>query len=186
MRKIISAAAIAVAGFTLAGCGSDPAPANGTKAAAGGAEIGAAGTACPMPVSFRPAEKWQPKAVSPPERMSGAELLCEIDAKPAGGIGFVRVLRATGVTDPMAALKSFTSVGKYADFAYKDVKAGSIAAKEVTYNSVASEEKLPQVALAVPVGADTVLVTTSGLDAELFKDNLAAYELAKSTLHPTT
>src|SRR4051794_40502368 len=68
------------------------------------ARLGATGSTCPMPVDFGLAESYTAKAV----RMDPDELLaelaqrgpltmvCEIDAKPAGHIGFLRVWTGAG------------------------------------------------------------------------------------------
>ncbi|MEC3973783.1 lipoprotein [Amycolatopsis sp. H20-H5] len=190
MRSVITAAA-AAALFVLAGCGSadqaastTDAPKPGAQAPAGD-EVGAAGSACPMPVTFKVAAKWKPQASTSGTKLGGAELLCEIDAKPAGSIGYVRVLLAKGVTDPMAALGAYTAVGKNSGFAYTDVQAGAVAAKEVTYTAKSMDVDLPNQVLAVPVGGNVALVTISSIDADLFKEIQPAFELAKSSLKLT-
>ena len=195
MRSVLIAAAAAAGLFVLAGCGGSTEPAKqGTTAPVSGAapaaaaaagEVGAAGSTCPMPVTFKVAEKWKPQASDPGTKLGGAELLCEIDAKPAGSIGYVRVLLAKGVTDPMAALQAYTAVGKNSGFEYKDVQVGGVAAKEVSYTAKSMDIDLPNQVLAVPVGGDVALVTVSSIDADLFKEILPAFELAKSSLKLT-
>lgn len=169
---------VVVAALTLSACGPDTTPKPEV-------EVGAAGSACPMPVSFEVKERWKPKATEPGNRMGGAELLCEIDGKPAGTVGFLRVWQSAKDPDLMAVLKRFVDGPYHADYHYKDVTVGSFAAKEVTYLNKGLDLEAPVQVLAVPVGGGTVLLAIGGIDKETFDENVPTYELAKSSLKAT-
>src|SRR5690349_6690088 len=80
-----------------------------TAPAASAAKLGGAGTPCALPVTFDLARSWLAKPV--PDGLGtqgGFALACEVDAKPAGHIGFLRVWAGGPATDtPAAALKRF-------------------------------------------------------------------------------
>jgi hypothetical protein len=67
------------------------------KPAPGVGKLGAAGTPCALPVSFELAQSWKAKPVAddaadfPLGQQGGLALKCEVDAKPAGHLGFLRV-----------------------------------------------------------------------------------------------
>jgi hypothetical protein len=52
-------------------------------AASSGGTIGAAGSACELPVTFDLAKSWKAEAVEAPLSQGPVTLACEIDAKPA-------------------------------------------------------------------------------------------------------
>ncbi|HEV7973234.1 lipoprotein [Amycolatopsis sp.] len=168
-----------VAGFTfaavaLAGCGSDT-----KEAAKAGAEVGPPGSACPMPVTFSTADKWKADVAEQDFTTGGVKLLCEIDAKPAGSVGFIRVWQAAGVTDAKAALEKFTSGEIGRDQKYT---AGPLSGSEVEYVKGSDS---PARALAVPAGGGIVVVSVGALSKDLFEKNLPAYELVKSGIKAT-
>ena len=150
---------------------------SGAPAAAAGPEIGAAGSACTLPISISVADKWKPSAIE-----GEPELLCEISARPAGSIGFLRIYHKKGVTDAKAALTAYTTKPQYSDVKLSDIKAGSVAGEEVSYTIDSSGTKSPGLVFAVPVSDGTVLVSLDSLDDEIQQDNRPAYELAKSSL----
>ncbi|MFF9865121.1 lipoprotein [Streptomyces sp. NPDC013953] len=201
---------VVAAGLLLAGCsaGSD-APgkaASGTPSAAApsasassgtaakGERLGAAGSPCPMPVTFDAARQWTAKKVTAAEDPDLAELaqqgpvtlVCEVDAKPAGHIGFLRVwtgARKAGTA--REALEAFVSAEENVYKArYHDTKAGALAATEVTY-MVVSEldgEQKDERAFAVTTPAGPVVVHLGGLDSAEHRAMLPAYELARASL----
>ncbi|SDX58143.1 hypothetical protein SAMN05421504_103168 [Amycolatopsis xylanica] len=172
MKKLVPLVALLLA----AGCGSDGDP----KPAAAAAEVGPAGSPCPMPVTFKIAEKWKAGTVD-----AGSEILCEIDSKPAGSLGFLRVYKTTA-TDLESGLKTFATKSKGAEgFAYSDVTAGGIAGKEVSYVIKQDDIEMPKRVLAVSAANSVILLEVGGLDQETFDTNVKAYELAKSTLKLT-
>lgn len=160
-----------------------------------GGPVGAAGSACPMPVTFDLAEHWKPEAVTAPEDGEFAELfvrgpvslVCEIDAKPAGNIGFMRVWVGAGAGgDTRKVLEAFVTAGgdNHTKQEYTATKAGSYEATEVTYvnTSVLLDEPKDERAFAVATPKGVVVVDLGGLDSEEHEEMLPAYELAKQTV----
>ncbi|MDX3521213.1 lipoprotein [Streptomyces scabiei] len=181
-----------------------------------GGSVGAAGSACALPVTFETAEKWRPEAVETgaPADGSGSEedalaaelaegllhqgpftAACEIDAKPAGNIGFLRVWTgeadATGGDakgrDAKALLKKFvaaegnTSVAEYRAFRSDSGVPG--AEVEYLYTSEAlGETKKERAFLTITPQGAAVVVHLGGLDTEEHEEMLPAYELARRTL----
>ncbi|MFF4394094.1 lipoprotein [Streptomyces sp. NPDC001480] len=180
----------------------------GTPAKAGGS-IGAAGSACELPVTFDIAKDWKPKAVevgkyaSPADSSDGDDdlagdladallhqgpvtLACEVDAKPAGNIGFLRVWKGEpGDADARAVLRSFvaaednTSKEKYRAF-----ESGGVSGVEVeyVYTSKLLDESKKESALAVTTEDGPVVLHLGGMDSEEHEQMLPAYELAKRSL----
>jgi hypothetical protein len=129
--------------------------------------------ACDVPATFDVADKWVAKAV--PADVGGG-LACEIDGKPAGVIGFIRVFRATGA-DARAALTA--QVGdRPAGLRTREFAAPAGAGWEAAFGPAEKPER----AFAVTVGADTVVIHWSGLDAAEHKAGLPAYLLAQASL----
>ncbi|MFJ8693562.1 lipoprotein [Streptomyces roseolilacinus] len=172
-------------------------------AAAKGGTVGAAGSACPLPVTFDVAAGWKPKKVEPigdPDLEELNDLLeqgtvtmaCEIDAKPAGNIGFLRVWTddAKGAA-PRAVLESFVAADDSPSSAvYRDVRVGrggALPATEVTYTVVSElldePKKARALALATPRGP--LVLELGGMDSEEHDAMLPAYELAKGSLAAT-
>ncbi|MER7107437.1 lipoprotein [Streptomyces sp. NPDC000229] len=205
LRGVVVAA---VAGAVLTGCSSEPeapeakpsAKAPGATAATdAGAEpvkgvaIGGKGTPCVLPVTFETAPRWTAEKVTGTENPDFAELLkqgtvtlvCEVDAKPAGNIGFLRVWTGDDAkATPREALEAFVGDEKNASkVAYEETKAGALAATEVTYTltSEFGDGPKPERAYAVTTPRGAVVVHLGGLDGEEHKAMLPAYELAKRT-----
>ncbi|MDT0571636.1 lipoprotein [Streptomyces sp. DSM 3412] len=179
-------------------------------AAKSGGSVGATGSACELPVTFDTAEKWQPEAVEtgPPAGGGGSEedelaaelaegllrqgpftAACEIDAKPAGNIGFIRVWTGEkGATegDAEALLKEFvaaegnTSEAKYSGFTSDSDVSGTEV--EYLYTSEALEETKKERAFVAVTPDGPVVVHLGGLDTQEHEQMLPAYELAKRTL----
>ncbi|MGW1430384.1 lipoprotein [Streptomyces sp. NPDC002431] len=209
-----AAAAVAVlAAFVLVGCTSPARDADagkpsrkadaeaGAKAgaagrtAAGAGSVGAAGSACPMPLSFDLAASWKPKAAHVDKDselgaalgvQGGATLICEIDAKPAGNIGFLRVWRGEkSDATPRRALERFTAAEEGAEkFVYTEVRAGDRPAVEVAYtaHSELLDESKKERAFAVATPDGPVVVHLGGMDTREHEQMLPAYELAKKTV----
>ncbi|MFF5079954.1 lipoprotein [Actinoplanes sp. NPDC000266] len=183
----IVAAAVAVA--LLSGCSggsSDPDRATAKDAwgdppaAAPAAKIGAPGTACPLPITFDVAGEWSPEAVEDGLfDQGGFALRCEIDAKPAGHLGFLRVWTGHG-TDPAAALEAFVKAEQgTAAITGRRTRSGPASA-ETTYLDV--ENDRPERVLAFSTGPDIVILTLGGADTEEHEDMLPAYVLARDTM----
>ncbi|TXS09389.1 lipoprotein [Streptomyces sp. wa22] len=204
IRALLPAALTTV---VLAGCsspsgGGEPGSGNGDGAPSRAAEsgavekgvtLGAPGSACELPVTFDLAADWKPQAVEVDPGSDFAELgqqgsatmVCEIDAKPAGNIGYIRVWRGEGSgTAPRAALEDFLAGDPNAAKAsYEETEAGRVAASEVSYTvrSELTEEK-PERAFAVATPDGPVVVHLGGLDSTEHEEMLPAYELARKTL----
>lgn len=191
----------------LTGCSSDPEPeadrgkpAGGAKSAgeaaatgeAKGGTVGGAGSPCALPVSFDLAVGWKPQAVKDdPEfgltRQGPVTLVCEIDAKPAGNIGFLRIWTGgRSGDDPRTALEAFVAeeAKDRDEVAYAGTKAGEYAATEVIYLNtnefLDAPKKERAFALTTPKGV--VVVHLGGLDNEEHEGMLPAYELAKKSV----
>ncbi|MEU7111221.1 lipoprotein [Streptomyces sp. NPDC046182] len=213
IRVVIPALAVLAAAGALTGCGADakPAPdaapdkaphAAATTAAAGSgtdagaaeavASVGASGTDCALPVSFGLAADWKPQAVKATDdevfaalgRQGPATMTCEIDAKPAGNIGYLRVWTADK-GPARTALEGFVKAEENtSEVSYKETKAGALPAVEVTYTvyNKLMEESKEERAFAVATPKGTVIVHLGGLDSEEHREMLPAYELARTSL----
>lgn len=160
--------------------------ADGTSAASAGGSIGAAGSACELPVTFDLAKAWTPEAVDAPLRQGPVTLACEVDAKPAGHIGYLRAWTAApGDADARTVLEAFVTAEKGASEAkYSTFKAGTLTGAEVEYlysDEFADAPKTER-AFAVTAPNGSVVVHLGGLDTEEHEAMLPAYELAKRTL----
>ncbi|MCQ9134957.1 hypothetical protein KMS84_29840 [Streptomyces sp. IBSBF 2807] len=173
------------------------------KTAARGGSVGASGSACELPVAFDVAEFWKAKAVDANEasaasgdlaeladallRQGPVTMACEIDAKPAGKIGFLRVWTGEpGDADARAVLKAFVAAEKGASKAvYRAFTSGDVTGAEVEYVTTSEllEESKAERALAVTTPRGPVVLHLGGMDSQEHEAMLPAYELAKSTLH---
>ncbi|MFM9812576.1 lipoprotein [Streptomyces scabiei] len=174
-----------------------------------GGSVGAAGSACALPVTFETAEKWRPEAVETgapggsgsEEDELAAELAegllrqgpftaaCEIDAKPAGNIGFLRVWTGEAGAkgdDAKALLKKFvaaerdTGEAEYRTFRSESGVSG--AEVEYLYTSEALGETKKERAFLTVTPEGPVVVHLGGLDTGEHEEMLPAYELARRTL----
>ncbi|MEV6262259.1 lipoprotein [Streptomyces sp. NPDC051784] len=186
-------------GGTGTGKNGDSAPPEAAEAtgAAKGRTLGGAGSACELPVTFTLASDWKPQAVTVEPGSDLAALaeqgtvtmVCEIDAKPAGNIGYIRVWRGEAPgEDPAAALKAFVADEPGAGKAvYSQVKAGALAATEVAYtvDGELLDEPKKERAFAVTTPEGPVVVHLGGLDSDEHEAMLPAYELARRTVSLT-
>lgn len=187
---------------------------SGTEVKSGGT-IGPAGSACELPVAFDIAEDWEAEGIdagSAEEKAAGsgtasadpeeAELAqeiadailtqgpvvaaCEVDAKPAGNIGFLRVWTGEpGQGDARAVLKDFVAAqGNTSKAEYSTFETGDLSVAEVKYlfTSTLLEETKEESALAVVTERGPVVIHLGGMDTEEHREMLPAYELAKRTL----
>ncbi|MGW3329017.1 lipoprotein [Streptomyces rubiginosohelvolus] len=166
----------------------------GAAVAAKGGRLGGAGSACELPVTFDLAARWKPKAIElEPDSILAdlteqgtVKMVCEIDAKPAGNIGFLRVWQGkASEDDPQAVLKAFVEDDpKASEAAYTQVKAGALAAAEVRYtgHSELLEESKSERAFAVSTPDGPVVVHLGGMDTDEHTAMLPAFELAKRSL----
>ncbi len=139
------------------------------------------------------ADSWKPKAVSFAADDPFAELArrgpltmaCEIDAKPAGNIGFLRVWTGAG-QDLRPALQAFIGTDVVSP-QFTDVTIGGKPGVEVVYQSKSQldDELEKERAFAVPTAEGMVAVVLDSFDDTEHEEMLPAYELAKSTLTVT-
>lgn len=187
---------------------------SGTAVKSGGT-IGGAGSACELPVTFDIAQYWEAEAVetgadeekaadggsgsADPEKAELAQEIadallhqgpvtaaCEVDAKPAGNIGFLRIWTGKpGDDDARAVLEAFVTAEKNTSKAkYSSFKANGLSGVEVKYlfTSKLLEETKEESALAVTTKKGPVVIHLGGMDTEEHRQMLPAYELAKRTL----
>ncbi|UQA97949.1 lipoprotein [Streptomyces halobius] len=159
--------------------------------------MGSTGTACELPVSFDVEKGWKPTGISAEDAelfgsflgRKSARGACEIDAKPAGMIGFMRVWITDRTDDsPRQVLKTFMSEEKnVTERKFNNTKAGDLPAAEVVYTTKSPllDEPKQERALAVTTPKDAVIVHLGGLDTDEHKEMLPAYERAKKTMTPT-
>ncbi|MFJ4909170.1 lipoprotein [Streptomyces sp. NPDC093249] len=205
--RTVPVLAVLLAGVLLTGCGGPepiagatpgprPTPSSTPSGASAVARVGADGSACPLPVSFGIAAGWKPRAVEAPEdpdlaellRQGPAEMVCEIDAKPAGNIGFLRVWTVRG-GNPASAIEGFVKAGEQPyGIALRETTAGtgagSVLAAEVLYTVLdgLTQESKKERAFAVTAPGGTVIVHLGGFDTAEHQAMLPAYELARTSL----
>ncbi|MEU9918389.1 lipoprotein [Streptomyces sp. NPDC051001] len=214
---------VALLAGVLAGCseGADDkkdaktsarASASAGQVAESGDSIGAAGSACELPVSFDLAKEWEAEAIdsaaagdkaSPTDsgdlddeiseevldsllRQGPVAAACEVDAKPAGYIGFLRIWTGEpGDDDARTVLKEFVAAEDGARKAkYTSFTSGGLAGVEVEYvvTSKLLDETKKESAFAVATPDGPVVVHLGGMDTEEHEKMAPAFELAKKTL----
>ncbi|MFE7233842.1 lipoprotein [Streptomyces sp. NPDC001231] len=177
--------------------------ATGTTGAAArsGGTIGARGSVCELPVTFDIAEDWKAVAVDPTaagDSPAGEEVVdallrqgpvttvCEVDAKPAGHIGFLRVFTGPpGAGDARTVLRAFVAAEEdVSEETYRSFTAGGLEGAEVEYvrTSELLDESKKERALAVGTAQGPVVLHLGGMDTEEHQQMLPAYELARRTL----
>lgn len=219
---------VALLAGVLAGCSetaadkkdaktSASASASAGQIAESGESIGAAGSACELPVSFDLAKDWEAEAIESAAIGSAAardkasstesgdlddeiseEILdsilrqgpvaaaCEVDAKPAGYIGFLRIWTGEpGDDDARTVLEEFVAAEDGASKAkYTSFESGDLAGVEVRYDVTSEllDETKRESAFAVTTPDGPVVVHLGGMDTEEHEKMVPAFELAKKTL----
>ncbi|MFI6861127.1 lipoprotein [Streptomyces sp. NPDC050421] len=208
-RTVRGLAPVLLAAVALTGCssgsgdgakadtkpGGAPAKATASRSAAKGGTVGGSGSGCELPVVFDTAQHWKAKAVAPEEAgpefaalgvQGPVSLVCEIDAKPAGHIGFLRVWQGDDKRgSARQALEGFVKADENASkITYKQSTVGKLSVTEVGYTiySKIMEESRPARAFAVATPDGPVVVHLGGLDAQEHKGMLPAFELAKGSV----
>ncbi|MEU2711298.1 lipoprotein [Streptomyces sp. NPDC007205] len=183
-------------------------------ATASGGSIGAAGSSCELPVRFDIAQGWKAKPIDAEKELSKSSksskgsdgdlngaladaflrqgpvtTACEIDAKPAGHIGFLRVWTGKpGDADAGSVLRRFVAAeNNVSKEKYHSVKTGGGldgVEVEYLYTSKLLEETKKETALAVSTPDGPVVLHLGGMDSEEHDAMRPAYELAKQTLKP--
>ncbi|MFF3689905.1 lipoprotein [Streptomyces sp. NPDC002187] len=159
----------------------------GAKAAEKGGSVGGAGSPCALPVTFDLAKSWKPEAVQAGFSQGTVSLACEIDAKPAGSVGYIRVWTGGKQGDDVRkALEGFVAEESKdrEDEKYTETKAGAFDAVEISYlsNSEFQDGPKKERAFAVATPKGVVVLHLGGLDSQEHESMLPAYELAKKTL----
>ncbi|WP_434595767.1 lipoprotein [Streptomyces sp. A5-4] len=165
-----------------------------TGATPKGRSLGGSGTPCVMPVSFDLAPDWKPKAIA----VSGADaplaglteqgtvkVVCEIDAKPTGYVGFIRVWTGKPAKTPRKALEAFMAdEPKTSKVTYRDIDTGDLPGVEVRYtvDSELWDEPQQKRAFAVAAPDGVAIVQLGGLDNQESAGMLPGYELARRTV----
>ncbi|WP_430785545.1 lipoprotein [Actinoplanes sp. G11-F43] len=205
MKKIINVSAV-VALALVGGC-SEAAPVETPASApaavavadpvAPGPRIGDAGSACPMPLSFATAADWKPAPINVEELGEMAALamvgdfavLCEIDAKPAGNIGFIRVYLAKGLSgQPRDHLAAYLEAGirgqEISGETYRDLRLGAQQGAELIWQSYDKglDHKGKYAAFALNTRDGAVVVQLSPFGADEYDEMLGAFQLAETTL----
>ncbi|WP_228982979.1 lipoprotein [Streptomyces sp. DH12] len=172
------------------------AAADGRVAAKGGT-LGGPGSACPLPVTFDLAAAWVPERIAPVDDPDLRSLLdqgtvtvvCEVDAKPAGSVGFLRVWTdGDRAATPRRVLESFVAGAESpASVVHRDVRLAAdpaLPAAEVTYavTSRLPDERKRVRALAVVTASGPVVLELGGMDSAEHEAMLPAYALAKGSL----
>ncbi|MEU3522567.1 lipoprotein [Streptomyces sp. NPDC038707] len=177
-------------------------------AVARGTTLGPAGSACELPVSFGLAKGWKPKPVDAEKELAAASkgedgdlagelaalfrqgpvtAACEIDAKPAGHIGFLRVWRGKpGGADAGGVLRAFLAAEKgVSEAKYHSFKTGGgVAAVEAEYvkTDELSDGTKKESAFAVVTPDGPVVLHLGGMDTQEHDEMRPAYDLARQTL----
>ncbi|WP_203786594.1 lipoprotein [Paractinoplanes rishiriensis] len=189
--KIVAGVLTSTVALALTACGGSGAATAPPAPAPGGPRVGAAGSGCELPVTFTLEESYQPKTVSIAPDDPLAELakkgpvtmVCEIDAKPAGNIGFLRVY-AGDKAELRTSLEAFIGKGAL-EPAFTDLRIGDRAAVEVVYQQKSpldDGEVDKERAFVVETAQGIVVVALDSFDSDEHESILPAYELAKSTL----
>jgi hypothetical protein len=166
-------------------------------AVAAGERIGAAGSACELPLTFQTAAEWKPSAVDAKTlgeltgltKIGEFDVVCEIDAKPSGNIGFLRVHVAKGLSglprEHLAAfLKADAGKKEILGATYADVRIGAQQGAEVTWEiySADLDHRSRYSAFALNTKAGAVVVKLSPFGVEEYAGTQPAYLLAQNTV----
>ncbi|MFI0794909.1 lipoprotein [Micromonospora rubida] len=157
-----------------------------------GVTVGAKGTPCELPITFSLPARWvaEPVGDAAGVTLGGSRLRCEVDAKPADNVGFLRVWAVDAAPlGARASLEEFLAeYGRISEIEYRRVRRGPLDLVEATYLQQDGLSGGPNRHRAL--GANTssggaVLLTLGGMDTGEFEAMFPAYQLATSTLRPT-
>ncbi|WP_320066786.1 lipoprotein [Micromonospora sp. RTGN7] len=156
-----------------------------------GVTVGAGGSACELPITFSVPARWAAAPVGDASGMTlgGSRLRCEVDAKPAGKVGFLRVWAVeAGTLDVRASLEEFLAeYGRVSEIEYRRVRRGPLELVEATYlqRNELSGGPNRQRALVAQTPGGAILLTFGGMDTGEFEAMFPAYQLATSTVRAT-
>ncbi|WP_431047091.1 lipoprotein [Streptomyces sp. P1-3] len=203
MRKVSQAVVGGVAAMSvLTGCSFSWGGDEKEKEKVAEKKLGDKGTACELPVHFTLATSWKADAITqatvdqmgPLGHQGPLTPACQLDAKPAGHIGFLTVWSGTkGAAAPggtsRALIKKFVAAENFeSNVKFREVKAGDLPATEASYNvtDLSAGEVRTERALAVMTKHGGVVIHLGGLNTDEHKAMLPAFELAKKTLGLTS
>ncbi|MBP2473309.1 hypothetical protein JOF53_002181 [Crossiella equi] len=162
------------------------------RAATGAGQVSSA--CAKLPVDFEVAKAYVPKEVTEAAKIPALgqkgpfTLACEIDAKPAGNLGFLRVWAADKALAGKAGLDGFLAAVKgAAKVDSRDYPVGGVTTLEATYvtpDPLEDGKERDQRVLVVPLTATTLVLELGGLDSDESKEMLPAFVLARQTLKP--
>lgn len=152
------------------------------RAAAAAGKVGF-GAGCPFPATFSTPARWKPVDASGTGTVvgSGIRLVCEIDGKPAGVVGFIRVwVRTPDATPPAALGRAFVNgwATKATELRSRDLPIAGAPGAELQFRQAGTLNRVFVVALPAAV----VIVNWGGTDDEEHVSGLPAYILARSTI----
>ncbi|MFC8847161.1 MULTISPECIES: lipoprotein [unclassified Micromonospora] len=207
LRRIGVALLAVLCTVPAAGCADD-----GTRAAAGagpspvvsgppwydevgpaeaGVTVGGKGSPCELPVTFSLPAGWAPEAVAEEATITlgRARLRCEVDAKPAGSVGFLRVWAVDGAAgDLRATLEEFLAeYGRVSEIEYRRVRHDPLDLVEATFlqrSELSGPNRQRALVADIPAGGP-VLLTLGGMDTDEFEAMFPAYQLATRTFQVT-
>ncbi|GLF94838.1 lipoprotein [Streptomyces yaizuensis] len=167
---------------------------DGLKPAKKAGTVGTVGTPCVLPVAFDLAASWKPQPVGSQDIIEAptqgpVTLTCEIDAKPAGNVGFLRVWSSlSGDLRARQALDSFLAEEQNVSKpTFRETRAGALPATEATYltQPLPEDEPKRERALSVELPHGAVVLHLGGMDTAEHDAMLPAYELARTSLTAT-
>lgn len=155
-----------------------------------GGTVGGSGSPCTLPVTFDHAKNWKPRSVSADAAksftMGSFSAVCEVDGKPAGVLGMIRVWQGGKPGETVESqLKLFADADKSKDSEQPKltpVKLTGVDAVEAVYQRSLDSVKHREYAIAVPAGDKVVVIKVGGLDQEELDQMMPAYLLARQSL----
>ncbi|MGV9213669.1 lipoprotein [Micromonospora sp. RB23] len=155
-----------------------------------GSTVGAKGSDCELPITFSVPAGWKVTKVSGQAQLTvgRSSLRCEIDAKPAGLVGFLRVWSINESLPSGGKNDAESFVAEYAkdpSAVYRRIKAGPLDSIEASYVEADLDGKPnPHRAVVVSAVEGDTLLTIGGMDADEFQSLLPGYQLAKGSIKP--
>ncbi|WP_129669734.1 lipoprotein [Phytoactinopolyspora endophytica] len=141
---------------------------------------------CDVPITFDIADAWTAESVLADLdfEQGGLMPVCEIDAKPAGWLGYIRVWSGPA-EDAEQALEEFLAdgAGEVEEPESRQIEIAGVDGVETAYVRFlpAVDERKRERAFAVSTGDEVAVVTVSGFDTEEYEGMLPAYILARET-----
>ncbi|MFR9774836.1 lipoprotein [Micromonospora sp. MS34] len=171
---------VGVAGpYRLAG-GRRPALVRRGPPAAPATSIGGRASPCPMGVIFSVPARWRAEAVTVGRdaAIGDAVPVCEVDAKPAGHLGFLRVWTADARLGQQDTMDRFLDAYDATERQYRRTEAGPLDAFEASFVGPGGTRER---AILVSTIWGRFLLTVGGADDAEHQAMLPAYQLAKQT-----